>query len=113
MTTQLALQKPTIYDGETRLGSISFVGLLDEGEKLSGTPTVEDIVTPSDLTITNVSIGTAAKTINKKLVAANKYVLCKIVGQVAGTTYTVEAPGGTNSSPAQTLKIKASFTTED
>ena len=108
MTNQLALQKPTIYDGEIRLASVSFVGLLDEDELLSGTPTVSEITT-TDLTFENVARNTVAKTINKKSVAVNKAVLFKITGQVKDKTYTIEITCSTNSSPAQTLKIKASF----
>lgn len=108
MTNQLALQQPTIYDGETRLASVSFVGLLDDGELLSGTPTVTEI-TSSDLTFANEALNSSAKIINKKSVAANKAVVFKITGFVAGETYTIEITSGTDSSPAQTLKIKASF----
>ena len=106
MTTQLALQQPTIFDGETRLAAVSFVGLLDDGELLTGTPT---IVPVTDLTFSNISRNSAAKTINKKSVAINKAVLFKITGQVKDKTYTVEVTCGTDSNPAQSLKIKASF----
>lgn len=109
---QTALQVPCVFDGEVRIASVSFIGLLDDGESLSGTPTAVELTT-SDLTISNESINSKALTINNKSVAKNKAVQFKFLGQKAGTTYTIEVTCGTDSSPVQTLKIKVKFTTED
>ena len=107
--TQIALQRPEIFDSDERIGSVSYVGEIDDGETLSGTPTVTEVTT-SDLTISNVAIGTTARTINKKSVAANKYVTFFVKDQVSGKTYTVDVRCGTSSDPAQNIKIRCFFT---
>lgn len=88
--------------GETNNFAVSFVGQLDSGESLSGTPTVEEQDT-SDLTITSKKVSTSALTINDQSVAAGKAVQFTVRGQlVANTPYTIKITVTTDGSPNQT-----------
>jgi hypothetical protein len=102
LTTNTAPQRQCKSVTEDRNVAISFVGKLDSGELLTGTPTVVEVTT-SDLTITNVAVNTAALTVNGKAVAIGQAIQCQITGGVAGTTYTVRATGASDATPAQTL----------
>ena len=75
---------------ETRFHAVSFVGKLDTGETLTGTPTVTEIDT-AHLTITNKAVNSTALTINGHSVAIGQAVQCKVVSSamVAGTTYRI------------------------
>jgi len=88
--TVIAPQVPTQSITETRFHAISFVGKLDAGETLTGTPTVAEIDT-AHLTITNKAVNSTALTINGQSVAIGQAVQCKVVSaaMVAGTTYRV------------------------
>jgi hypothetical protein len=97
-----AVKQPEFPVGSVQLFSISFVGQLDSGEKLTGTPLVTEQTT-SDLTITNKVVSTAALVIDGQTVAIGKAVQCLVSGfQVANSPYTIKVQCDTDSSPAQT-----------
>lgn len=102
MSTVKAIQLNCQAEGETRLHAISFVGKLDSGELLTGTPTITE-VTNSYLTITNKAVNTAVLTINGNSVAIGQAVQCLITGVQDGITHEVKIVVGTDSTPAQTL----------
>lgn len=105
MSDNTAPELPTAAVGEVNLYSVSFAGVLDTGESLTGTPTVAEQST-SDLTISNVSVSSSALTINGKTVAAGEAVQFKVSGQLtANSPYTLKITVGTDSTPAQT-KVK-------
>ena len=87
---------------EVRNVSISFAGLLDSGELLSGTPTIVEVTT-TDLTLTNKVISTAILTINDISVPVAEAVQFSVSGGTAGKTYKIRISCATNSTPAQTL----------
>ena len=102
MAKNTAPERPVAGVGETNNLSVSFVGVLDSGELLTGTPTATE-VTSSDLTISNVAVNTAALVINDITVAIGKAVQCKVVGQLAASVlYTIKITAATDSTPAQT-----------
>ncbi len=79
--------------GSTRVHSLSMMGELDDGETISGTPTITDPA--SVLTISNKVVNTSALLLDEEdgsqvNVAIGKAVQCKISGVVLGTTHTVE-----------------------
>jgi hypothetical protein len=89
---------------------VSFVGQLDSGELLTGTPIVEEVTT-TDLTIANKAVNTAALTINDKTVAIGKGVTFTVADHLAsGSPYTIAITVSTGASPAQTLKALVIFT---
>lgn len=61
------------YIKETRRVAVSFAGLLDAGETLSGNPTITSL--PAGITIAGEQLNGAAVTINGRSVAANEAVL--------------------------------------
>ena len=76
---------------ETRFHAVSFVGKLDSGETLTGTPTVTEIDT-AHLTITSKAVNSAALTINGQSVAIGQAVQCKVVSNgsmVADEEYSI------------------------
>ena len=85
-----APQVPTQSITETRFHAVSFVGKLDTGELLTGTPTVTEIDT-AHLTISNKAVNVAELTINGSTVAIGQAVQCKVVSSamVAGTLYRI------------------------
>ena len=94
---------PVLAVGETRNFAVSFVQILDEGESLTGTPTVAEQTT-SDLTISSKVVNTAALTIDGKTVPIGHAVQFRISGQVvASSPYTIKITVGTDATPAQTL----------
>ena len=98
-----ARERPVMIEGETRNGKVSFVDLLDDGESLTGTPTVVEVTT-SDLTISNAAVSAAALTINGESVATGKAVQFKVTGGTAGTTYLLRITVSTDATPAQTFE---------
>lgn len=103
MRYNTAPEIPTLAVGETRNCAVSFVGVLDSGESLTGTPTIVEETT-SDLTLTSKVVSTAALTINSKSVPLGKAVQFRVSGQLAaGSPYTIKITVGTTSTPAQTL----------
>lgn len=87
---------------EVRNVATSFIGLLDDGELLTGTPTIVEI-TSTDLTLTNKAVNTSALTINGKTVAVGQAVQFTISTPVANTNYSIRLTAATDSTPAQTL----------
>jgi hypothetical protein len=108
MGANTAPERPQLAAGAVGLGSVSFVGALDSGELLTGTPTVTEVdtddaaVAPATLTIENVAVNVAALTINNKSVAIGQAVQFKVSGQAAGNSYRLRIVVATTSSPAQT-----------
>lgn len=95
--------------GATRLGACSFVGQLDSGELLTGTPTVAEETT-SDLTLANKAVNTAELTLNQATVAIGQAVQFSVSGQLrANSPYTITITVGTDASPAQTLVGKVTL----
>lgn len=113
MGINTAPERPVAAVGETNLFSVSFAGVLDSGESLTGTPTVAE-QTSSDLTISNVSVNTVALTINDRTVAIGDAVQFKVIGQLAATmTYLLKITATTDSSPAQTKVKYVEFKVEE
>lgn len=90
---------------EVRNVAVSFSGMLDEGELLTGTPTVVDNSPPSPeaLTFSNIAVSTTALTINGISVPAGEAVQFSLSGGVVNTAYTIKISCGTDATPAQTL----------
>jgi len=101
--------------GEARNISIRFSELLDDGELLTGTPTILELVS-SDLTISSKAVSTAIRTINGVSTPIGEAVQCSITGGTAGITYEVQIVAATDSTPAQSLygniKLKVVADTE-
>lgn len=79
--------------------AVSFEGQLDDGELLTGTPTVT--VAPSGPTITLEATNSVGKTINNRKVPPRKAVTFSVSGGTNGTDYTFTVQCGTTAS--QTL----------
>lgn len=84
---------------EVRLVSVDYRGKLDNGELLTGTPSVS--ILPTGPTIANESVNSAALTINGQSVAIGQAAQFKISGGTAGTKYTITVKCDTDSTPAQ------------
>lgn len=109
MGDNTAPQRPQVPVGATRNHKVSFVGQLDSGELLTGTPLAVEVTT-SDLTITNKAVNSAALTINNKTVAIGQAVTFTASGQlVASSPYTVKITATTDATAAQTLVAYAVF----
>jgi len=105
MGVNTAPERPVAVPGETNAFAVSFAGVLDSGESLTGTPTVAEQTT-SDLTIANVAVNTSALTINNQSVAVGAAVQFTVAGQLtANSPYTLKITAATDATPAQT-KIK-------
>ena len=98
-----AQQLPSKTVSEEANGSISYVGKLDEGELLTGTPTIDAV---TGLTFSNIAVNIIELQINGKTVPIGMAVQFKVTGGVAGVTYTIPVSCGTNSTPAQTRRGK-------
>jgi hypothetical protein len=102
MTSQ-APQVPDKTVSEVRNGAISFVGKLDEGELLTGTPTMSEATT-SDLTFSNAAVNTSIRNINGVDVRVGMAVQFKVIGgTVLNSPYTMSTECDTDATPAQTL----------
>lgn len=97
-----ANQRYDVPVGSVRNVAVSFAGLLDSGELLTGTPTITEVST-SDLTITNKVISTAILTINDISVPIAEAVQFSFSGQLVDVKYTIKISIGTDATPAQTL----------
>lgn len=91
--------------GETRRVSIRVSDLLDDDEKLTGTPTAAEVDT-SDLTITNVVVSSAAVTINHVSVPAGEAIQFMISGGTEYTDYQILITATTDTTPAQTIVFR-------
>lgn len=92
----------TMYPGESRLVSISFVGVLESGVLLTGTPTLS--ISSTVPTTTAIAVSTTALTINNSTVSAGQAVQFAFSSTEAGVLYTVRATVTSNSTPADTFK---------
>jgi len=97
-----ALQTQEKTAGAERLISVRFSELLDDGELLTGTPSILELVS-SDLTITNKVVSTAIKTINGVSTPIGEATQCFVTGGTVGTTYDIQIIAVTDATPAQTL----------
>lgn len=97
-----ALERPEVSPDLRYWASVSYVGLVDSGETLIGSPTVEEIGT-SDLTISNVAVSTSPLEINGKTAPTGKAVRFYFYGVLAGTTYHFKVTANTTSTPPQIL----------
>lgn len=113
MTTITSPELRAMSESEVRNAAVSFVGRLDAGETLTGTPTVTEVdangntVSPANLTFSNVGVNTAALTINGLSVAIGQAVQFNVTaGAGLDGDYNINVKCGTNASPAQTLIVK-------
>lgn len=98
-----APQRQPASVGSTRNVAVSFSGQLDDGELLTGTPTITEGTT-TDLTINNKAVSSAALTINGITVPIGEAVQCSVSGFVsANYPYTINISVTTDATPAQTL----------
>lgn len=97
-----ALQIPDKDSGGLRWASVSFSGLLDTTETLTGTPEVTEVGT-TDLTIANVANSTAEMEINHETVPAAEAVRFTVDGGTEGTIYDLQVVGYSNSTPQQKM----------
>ena len=104
-----APEVPQVYVGSVRLASVSFDKGLDAGEVIASVSTPVETGT-SDLTISNEAVSTSALTISGNTVATGRAIQFKYSGQLAGVTYVIFATVVTDSSPAQTLLGRMTFT---
>jgi len=88
--------------GETRTIVVPFIDKLREGEVLTGTPTVTELVTAA-LTITDVVVTSQDVTIRGQVIDSGKAVQFSVSGGTARTDYTIRVTAAGNSSPIQTL----------
>ncbi len=98
-----APQRRTKTVGETRNVAVSFVGVLDSGELLTGTPAVVE-VTSADLTLTNKAVNGSSLVVNGETCLAGQVVTFTVAGGVADTDYQIRITATTNASNAQTLQ---------
>jgi len=109
--THTAIEIPAKTVSEVLNAAVSFIGKLESAELLTGTPTVAEVTT-TDLALSNKVVSTAALTISGVVVASGKAVQFAVSGGVAGVTYAVNVSCTTDSTPAQTLHGKVTFTVE-
>jgi hypothetical protein len=91
----------TKHPSEVRNCAVSFDYVLDDGELLTGTPSIASV--PSGLTFANAKVNTVALTINGITVAIGKAVQFKVSGGTSGVQYQMEVSCATDASPAQTI----------
>lgn len=82
------------HPDETRNVAVSFLGCLDAGELLQGTPTVTEVDTTA-LTLSAKAVSSEALTIDGVAVAAAQAVTFKVAGGTAGQTYRIKVSVGT------------------
>jgi len=93
---------PVAAVGESNNFAVSFDKVVDSGELLTGTPTVEEVTT-TDLTIENKAVSGVALSIRGETVAIGKAVTFSVSGQtLASSPYTVKITVSTDSTPSQT-----------
>ena len=100
-----APQRNTKTVSEVRNIAISFSGKLDDGELLTGTPTVVEVnpSSPQALTFASIAVNTAILTINDISPPIGEAVQCSVSGGVANEVYVIKVVCGTDATPAQTL----------
>ena len=85
--------------GSTRNVAVSFANVLDDGELLTGTPTI----TATGLTISGEVVSTAILTIDGASVPIGEAVQCSVTGGAAGVTYEMDITVSTDAATAQVL----------
>ena len=107
-----APEEPVFAVGETNNISVSFADVLDEGELLTGVPTVVEVTT-TDLTIDDKVVSTVVIAMGEHVVAAGKAVQFSVKDHlVANSPYTIKITVTTDSVPAQ-IKVRGiDFTVE-
>jgi hypothetical protein len=95
---------------EVRNAKVSFRDDLDEGEKLSGPPTVSP---ESGLTVDNEQVSVKALRILGEVVNAGEAVQYRISGGTHGQAYDVTITVDTNASPPQTLEVVSTVIVDD
>lgn len=101
----IANQQPSVAEGEVRNFFVDMFPLLEDGELLSGTPTVRQInssgdpVSSGDLTITLQALNTAAKYVLGREVAISEAAEFRVAGFLtASTPYYIEVKCNTTES---------------
>lgn len=121
MSQRPSVRAPQIYPvkkGEVRNVAVDMQGVLDAGEIMSGTPTVDvkllntdtqALTTSTDLVISDQRLNTATITVNGQSVPVAKGVQFKVdtTNGVVGKRYVFVITATTNSTPAQTIKREA------
>jgi len=114
MASLIAAQEERVFAvGETNNVSVSFADVLEEGELLTGIPTVVEITT-TDLGIADRKVNTAVLTMGDHIVDIGKAVQFSVKNHVvANSPYTIKITVTTDSTPAQ-IKVRGiDFTVED
>ncbi len=87
---------------EARNVAVSMEGKLDDGELLTGVPTVNEVTT-TDLVLSNKVISTSDLELNGKLVPAGRAIQFGVTGGLADTDYIIfMQAAGTDSTVSQT-----------
>ncbi len=107
----IAQEIPTFAVGEVNNVTVSFVGVLEKDELLTGVPTVVELST-SDLTISNQSVNGAVVQMGDHIIPVGKAVQFKCLGQTGTTQYTIKVTALTDSTPAQTKVRGVKFDTK-
>lgn len=102
MHTAAEIESKTVI--EVRNVAVNYVGKLDVGELLTGTPTVAEIDT-TDLTFANIGVSTVALTIAGVSVPLGRAAQFKVSGGVAGTKYRIRVTATSDAVPAQILIV--------
>ena len=90
------------YVGETCNIAVGFIDVLDDGELLTGTPTVAEVSAPSPgLAFASAAVNTTAKTIDGISHAIGQAVVCSVSGGTAGARQ-IKITCSTDATPAQT-----------
>ena len=111
MTTSVNFAPHTAQEQRTKTASevldakVSFAGLLEGTETLSGTPTFSELTT-SDLTLSGAAVSTAALTIDDVSVALGKAATVKISGGTAGRSYIISISCGTSAGNTRVGRVK-------
>ena len=102
----MVIDCPQIHEcsvGSTRIVSVSFSDLLDDGELLTGTPTVTEVTT-TDMTLGNKAVSTAALTILGVTVPIGEAVQFTASGGLAANgVYRVTVSCATDAATPQTM----------
>lgn len=96
--------------GETRNHALGFIGRLDSGELLTGTPIILEVTT-AILTIASEAVSTTTLTIDGTSHTAGQALQCSVTGATAGE-YQILWECATDSSPAQTVQGKTTIIIE-
>jgi len=115
--THTAIEVPSKTVGEVLNAAVSFSGKLEPGEKLVGTPVVEEQIT-EDLTLTSKVVSTKILNISGVDTPIGKAVQFSVSGGIAAPAdeddalYIVNVSCTTDATPAQTLHGKLTFYVE-